>query len=223
MTDTWETCRIVDVQFLAAGMVGEHRWSTLRAQAIGPQGTYIAGESYMYYRKFDDHISDRELFSGRELAYSFLANRLVKDGWEATSLGTGAQWWESEFRRRSGKDNPLPWTTWEVEISWTKNKKGAFRLLRRATEKPYDPEFGPTSREFDGTGFLRGDIRSERHERVQILSEFLHGLQSEGYELLSPSDTEHVKESRMIRNKDLIKVWYLNVLIRRDKTLFGQS
>lgn len=215
--DKWETCKITrqtlrdwDDGWSIGGLT-----AYFRAEAIGSKGVFIPGESPrflgVYHRKEPGYSWELKK-SGDRLAYSFFVNQLIKDGWEPT--GTGEKWWESQFRRRFEDKYPLPWTTWEVQRGQRTRTGYYFYIVNNSTSPPKE---GPTSREFQAkTGFLTSDHTAEKPERLQILNEFLDKLQSEGYELVPPSESEPLKGCYYGINEPNPNLWFFRILLKRE-------
>ena len=100
----------------------------------------------------------------------------------------------------------------------TQKKMQVFCFERRSTENGNNFQVGPTSSEFGWKGDWRtpDDSDIETPERVQVLNEFLHKLQGEGYELVPLLESEQMKKGRWETDKDLLKNWHFRLLLKRE-------
>jgi hypothetical protein len=95
----WETCEIVREvvrkESLLSGAV--FRWV---AQAMGPKGQYLAGQSDTFKGTWNAYEWGSEPKRDDErtgAALKGLVDRLLKDGWEST--GRGSEWYSQRFQR----------------------------------------------------------------------------------------------------------------------------
>lgn len=94
--------------FLSSGK--GNAYFRFRAKAIGPQGTYIAGESeemLFHHKGYDFNLQTRQFrFQeqgedgvSRVEVHKSLILKLVQQGWEPVSE-RGSEWWQVRFKRR---------------------------------------------------------------------------------------------------------------------------
>ena len=92
----WETCEIKWTSS-QRNLIANHKMQ-FWADAIGPNGSYNAGESPI----FEHPYSEREPESNNRKdsdAHKNLISKLVADGWEPTG-NRGTAWFSNRFRRR---------------------------------------------------------------------------------------------------------------------------
>ncbi|MBN1485504.1 MAG: zinc ribbon domain-containing protein [Chloroflexia bacterium] len=90
----WETCEIV-YQKLKEPFFGDTEFQ-FWARAIGPEGSYNAGESPVFKcwsPKPESYSADASN------AHKALVSKLLADGWEPTT-NSDYSWWGDTFRRR---------------------------------------------------------------------------------------------------------------------------
>jgi hypothetical protein len=213
LTDKWETCTIVRSVF-RTDVDGNKRVEEgyFYADAVGVKGVFAAGDSPIFGNRW--YWQDSQWHwasSGERSALGFLVNQLVKDGWEPT--GAGSEWWEKHFRRRVGQVYPNPWDTWEVVVWGHSLVKSRFAVRRCPQGNEHRPSRGPLcSREF---GALRSPRPHENQENTQILEEFLVQLESEGFELVPPSENERLRQCSSTEDLKSRDLWYVRFLIKR--------
>jgi zinc-ribbon domain len=103
----WETCEInvADTNKVNESMVGALLSPLIsityhfEANALGPNGSYIAGKSKSF--KGHPHTPNQE----KRQLFNFLVAELLQDGWEPvqSQASNPARWWEREFRRQAKK------------------------------------------------------------------------------------------------------------------------
>lgn len=84
-----ETCQIMLVEANQGGV--------FRAEAIGPQGPFNAGNTERFKLRSDEDLTRQH--AGAVSAINGLITKLVADGWESTG-GIGEDWWNHRFQRR---------------------------------------------------------------------------------------------------------------------------
>lgn len=214
--DKWETCRIARYSFsqktdreLETATDEGYFW----ADAIGPQGSYGAGQSPIYKTVFKWNKKTEKWgiqWSGMRTSYDFLIGQLVKDGWESAGSG-GSDWWQGQFRRRLGQNCPPPFLAWEVFLKGKINR--AWFVLRGG---PHRQDTTPVERyqsnqfKTDLQWFVRWDI--EKPERTRILHDFLEDLERKGYQVVSNS--EQLKDCYWQGEQDRT-LWYFRILLER--------
>jgi hypothetical protein len=87
----WETS---EIKWAFQGLMKVYFW----ADAIGPAGSYNAGESSRFYPGYG-FASPRQNHKNTVIAHSELIALLVGKGWEA-STNSGSAWYSTRFRRR---------------------------------------------------------------------------------------------------------------------------
>ena len=90
----WEYCDIVPE--FQAGVRGR---MTFRAEAIGPQGRYSAGEEW--HQQFGNSYFPDKAKAGHTSAHDRLLRKLLGEGWEPTETRGGNAWYQRRFRQGS--------------------------------------------------------------------------------------------------------------------------
>jgi hypothetical protein len=204
LQDKWETCKIYMTKWNNGSIyVTSQFW----AEAIGPNGEYLAGESlpFPYFLNAAYNASYKG-DAGVISAHTFLVNQLAADGWEA--IPSGGEWWQTQFQRQMDGNNPKPWTSWFVGPYSSGITKHRFTLERIKDTKHTitgkdspDWEFHGLSREFKGG---LGKIGQSK-ESTKILDEFVQQMISEGFESLNPKVIEELTRS----------TWYYRAFLKR--------
>jgi len=205
LQDKWEICKIYMGNWNDGLGVFEIRqfW----AEAIGPNGKYLAGESEAFRHYLNPNYSaayHEDTYVDRY--HTVLVNRLATDGWEA--IPSSGEWWQIQFRRRVDENNPKPWTLWFVSPHSSGIKKSCFTLGRiKGTKKTITGkdspnwEFHSLSREFK-IGLLGKIEQSE--ESIKVLEEFVQQMISEGFEPVKPKVNEKLSN------------WYFRAFLKRE-------
>ncbi|MBU1683783.1 hypothetical protein KJ742_07640 [Patescibacteria group bacterium] len=212
LKDVWETCRIYMAIWDGAVSYIEYQFY---AEAIGPNGKYIEGESPTFRKFLMDQATADKGYIASEPAHRFLVNQLISDGWEA--IPSGGQWWETQFRRRVIVENLKPWELWILKYESNPHKKWLsmiFTLSRingtkKIRGKDY-PEyvFYGQSREFKGK--VIGSFRSE--ESLCVLEEFTSQMTKEGFIPVSQAVNEQLKKC-LCEKTDIL--WFYRCFIKR--------
>jgi hypothetical protein len=207
--DKWETCRIYTESWEEPNYYSVNKYW---AEAIGPNGKYLAGESSPFRYYFGSTLYQKKGYTGAGPAHNFLVNQLASDGWEA--INSGGEWWETQFRRRVDENNPRPWTLWVLNPKTSGIKKHQFNLTRiKGTKKIKGKECADwvihgLSTEFKG-GFVNIG-RSEEMER--ILEEFVRKMMGENFEPIPQKANENLKKCFM---EDTSSLWFFRALLKR--------
>jgi hypothetical protein len=207
--DKWETCKIYKTHLEDGGVFSKYQFW---AEAIGITGKYLAGESSQFLYYFKNAAYQKEGYSGATLAHTFLVNQLVSDGWEA--IPSGGEWWQTQFRRQVDKNNPKPWTFWEVVCNPSSIIKYRFKLARvKGVKKVQGRDVTDFVHYGESAEFKGGLIKIGRTpEMEKILGAFVRQMTAEGFEPLAQSVNENIKKCYI---EDTSYNWYLHAFLKR--------
>jgi hypothetical protein len=220
--ERWETCkicrRIYSESQGASSLASDYSGSgDFWAEAVRPSGNFFAGESPTFHNmSYNMSGSYKKEHNGGRYAHTFLVNQLVRNGWEA--MGSSGEWWEIHFRRQAEGNYPKAWTVWTIVPQKVGVTRFYFSLQRAPLGHNKAPlEYG-RSVEFKGgmfenTGDFTGGL-GENVERKRIYESFIQKLVSAGFEQIDDSTN---KTLRSCLTEDINKLWYYQVLLKREK------
>ena len=175
--EKWEICKIR--RHFLGGSEDDYVVGYFSAQGVGLNGTFFAGETPIFTHSING-------YNGENVAHSFLVNKLVEHGWEATTLVGGA-WWELQLRRLAGEDYPKPWEIWHTWFKIPLFGKRYFYAMHDVTRPRANPVEHGRSKGFN-VG-LSGLVK-ENDETRNVLNEFIRTLEQEGFEKVKPNEQE---------------------------------
>jgi len=94
----WEYCQIEKQGWSNYDRGGLNQRTWFSAEAVGPRGTYSAGESpKLNYARLDQVIN--RVRGDQEMILQALVQKLMEEGWEKLPE-QGEEWYQLRFRRR---------------------------------------------------------------------------------------------------------------------------